>query len=772
MKNNFKEPISSAIKTLRPGLVIEKVKKLLYMWAQQDVFDHDFNKHLVKLARYLDSLGRRPDSNVNKSGVEDLKDFSPEKLVRQLQDYKEIEAKTQVSDLESTFSRFNSPIEATLSRIKSKEEGVSVSNQVEACACQLDGALNDLSRKLAAQEALVKNIDKAMLFYSAQEKDANGVANAYKLYEQQIRETLRSVSGCSYSRTEHIKNSDDGKADGDAEYSCPLTTQTYDDDGVSDMSDVEEVDDIPCSRTETATLSVSDLLVDPRSLSDLPFNEYIAVDDQGDVDYRPMFSKIIENNVEKAKIKSEEAVAEVKPNELPPVSSKTVLTESGDFDYRKPVVMDEDQRDPSQTDPFGLGTRQDADLRQLEPLLSGEPSTCSSPPAVAADSDYRRLPPPHLPSNSVSTLQALSPPTTSSFAWLNSADSDLRQSPPVKTEAVDTSVPNPSLPFTATLPPPRFISHLSITVPPAIHVAVPPPITSKQTCKQQQKQQTQVSTSEFPDIPATLLSTLRRISHSSASTLSNQSPAQLEPSSYTFASQADSGRVDFGAVKSEEVAKPQQEDPFSIISRLTGLSNLIQSVRATPTRTPMDGDSPVTPRTKASADAVQTPTYSEGLIEGEKITNAGKPTNQASSSPLSATQQQSVPEAEDGDQSDGGATPTQDESENPIDVPVSTGHFTFSQAELSQLNFPPPPLQTTPGASNNLLLNLPPMGLPPTFNPLGIGQGQPPWQTSFPPGLTNLGGRTLPTQAFFPVFPPLFNRPPTFPNFPNSQSNQ
>lgn len=103
--------------------------------------------------------------------------MQPEKLVRQLLDYKEIEVKTQVSELELIFSAFSNPIETTLSRIKSKEEGVSISNQVEACACQLDGALNDLSRKLAAQEALVKNIDKAMLFYSVQEKDARGVAN-------------------------------------------------------------------------------------------------------------------------------------------------------------------------------------------------------------------------------------------------------------------------------------------------------------------------------------------------------------------------------------------------------------------------------------------------------------------------------------------------------------------------------------------------------------------------------------------------------------------
>lgn len=45
-------------------------------------------------------------------------------------------------------------------------------------------------------------------------------------------------------------------------------------------------------------------------------------------------------------------------------------------------------------------------------------------------------------------------------------------------------------------------------------------------------------------------------------------------------------------------------------------------------------------------------------------------------------------------------------------APISANHFTFSQAELAQISFPPPPLQTTPGASNNLFLNLPPMVRP------------------------------------------------------------
>lgn len=64
------------------------------------------------------------------------------------------------------------------------------------------------------------------------------------------------------------------------------------------MSDIEEIDNIPLhhSRVEpiSPTRSVSDLLVDPKTLSSLPFSECISIDDRGDVDYRPMFSKILE----------------------------------------------------------------------------------------------------------------------------------------------------------------------------------------------------------------------------------------------------------------------------------------------------------------------------------------------------------------------------------------------------------------------------------------------------------------------------------------------
>ncbi|VDL35875.1 unnamed protein product, partial [Hymenolepis diminuta] len=359
IKSTFRNPIMAALKSFRPGIPIDKIKKLLLMWGQQGLFEKDFSKRLLKYARHFDNLSKKPDLNISKSNAEDFKDFSPDKLIRQLRDYAEIETDSKYTEPEFVSSYLSTPIETTLSRIKSKAEGVSFSKDVRSCAEQLDCTLNDLSRKLAAQEALVKNIDKAILFYLAQEKDARSVVNAYKLYEQQIRETLRSVGGTYTSVVT-------APTDDDAEYSCQNTYEDgrgcYGGGGDSDMSDIEEIDNIPLHhpRVEpiSPTQSVSDLLVDPKTLSSLPFSECISIDDRGDVDYRPMFSKILENSSKKSEVRG---------------SPQVIQTETGDFDYRKPplpAVINEDQKKLQPTDPFGLGTHEDADLRQLKSPVS------------------------------------------------------------------------------------------------------------------------------------------------------------------------------------------------------------------------------------------------------------------------------------------------------------------------------------------------------------------------------------------------------------------
>lgn len=48
---------------------------------------------------------------------------------------------------------------------------------VRACASELDNSLNDLKRKLEAKEALIKNIDKAIIYYHTHEKDTRHIVD-------------------------------------------------------------------------------------------------------------------------------------------------------------------------------------------------------------------------------------------------------------------------------------------------------------------------------------------------------------------------------------------------------------------------------------------------------------------------------------------------------------------------------------------------------------------------------------------------------------------
>ncbi|VDO08553.1 unnamed protein product [Rodentolepis nana] len=581
MKNAFKIPILSALKSFRSGMPIDKVKKLLLVWGQQGLFEKDFNKRLSKYARHFENLSKRPDTNINHSTAKDFKDFSPDKLIRQLREYAEIESNSKISEPEFVASLLGIPIETTLSRIKSKAEGISFSKDVRNCAEQLDSTLNDLSRKLAAQEALAKNIDKAIFFYLAQEKDARSVVNAYKLYERQIRETLRSVGG-SYTSTLTATTDDN------TEYTCQ---NIYEDGGGgdSDMSDIEEIDNIPLHHPRVEpiapTPSVSDLLVDPKTFSDLPFSEYITIDGSGDVDYRPMLSKILESNSKMSK--------EIDSHQL-------VQTETGDFDYRKPppsaIVIDEDQRKPQPMDPFGFGTNEDADLRELKPSVSSQPPIPPLIPTPPSDSDYRQLQPSQLQPTTI-------PPTPHAYPWLTITDSDLRQSsvghgdtliPPLPVAVTNTVTLNHTSPFNATLPPPP--SKLSVPVCSQMEGVLPfqtalPPLSSAQMMVMSQlqipssqsyqpQQQQNPLISHVPKIPEAVPSKLQKTSPQPCPVTTIQPVCQSSSSTNPALTQSkyisDQVATTVASDNVEDNIK-SQEDPFSIIFRITGLSNLIKS---------------------------------------------------------------------------------------------------------------------------------------------------------------------------------------------------
>lgn len=150
-------------------------------------------------------------------------------------------------------------------------------------------------------------------------------------------------------------------------------------------------------------------------------------------------------------------------------------------------------------------------------------------------------------------------------------------------------------PFNATLPPPP--SQLSTPVRPQVASMLPPfqttpslPSSAQITpmshppfppqTYQPQQQQNPLS-SQISNIPEALLSTLQRTSSSQPS----QQPVYQSSSStlpvttqsqYTFANQVVTTVASSNVGDNNETSKPQ-EDPFSIIFRITGLSDLIKS---------------------------------------------------------------------------------------------------------------------------------------------------------------------------------------------------
>ncbi|CDS42542.1 regulation of nuclear pre mRNA domain containing protein [Echinococcus multilocularis] len=867
IKNSFKDPIIDAMKVLRPGLLMRKVKKLLLMWSERGLFDQQFNKQILQIT---DKHSDHKASNMEIDGPAGIKDFSPDKLVNQLQGFKQMDETIKTfSESDLIPSCFHLPVETILYRIKSKEEGQSFSQQVSTCAGQLQDALNNMARKLSAQETLSENIDKAILFYSAQEKEAGVVVNAYKSYEQQVRSTLQTIlvgdcngtdqSPVAFEMTIEEDNAKSITASSQQNISNQSTCFEDHDGagggGVSDMSEDEEDEDnrtplVIRSQDANTTRDVRELLVDPKSLAHFPFSDEIIIDDQGDVDYRPMFSKMLsckcfnkkertseessggiscankdvkgaDGAVESVNISGEDIEVGVKKSSMADAFS---LTETGDFDYRQPTLApgetERDQQNSAPGDPFGLGNpvpkNQDADLRLLMPLVSESSHS-------VVDADYRQF---CVPSN----LQ-LPSSAVSSFPWLNKGDSDLRQSQTARAVVAASALANavavqslllastPALPsqplFTpimatpaASMLPQHQPFSTSVTTPisllrhqqnqsnatvSASSVSVfqknkqPPLLFPVSDLQQAYQPETTSSASDhvsLSGISSDLISTLKKINLPTVSSIPARSTTQTAISSNLISVSNQGSRRGDGSTSKCGVTGPQDEDPFTIISRLTGLSNLIQSVKPTLVCTPSQSISEVTSSPphpeKSSLLEVQTPNYSDNLSEEEVGNGVAKAISPASSPRPPSPTLGAVVSGEDLEQSeDGGATPTQDESGTPSD---GTNCFSFPQTGLvpnvlTQAKFPPlvspksmhpPPL---PGTSTNLLLPFP-LGMPP-FNPMAVGPSQPvqpPWQTALPTNCPNFGGKPLPPQAFFPVFPPVVTQSP-FPNLPTSQSS-
>ncbi|VDD74481.1 unnamed protein product [Mesocestoides corti] len=727
---------------------------------------------------------------------------------------------------------FSLPIDAILSRVKSKKEGQSFSRQVTTYTNQLEEALSNMDRKLSAQEALLKNIDKAMLFYSAQQKEAAVVTNAYKSYEQQVRNTLSTI--CNESGISEADKSpvavEMATDDDDAEPVVSSLQATdaappkfFEDDdeedgvdagggGASDMSEEEDEgnpDPFGIRRQiSTSTIDIKDLLVDPKSLSHLPFSNFIFTDDRGDVDYRPMFAKMVASKFATTKEAVGEnprgtdtrAAKEVLDEETvdenmdlsddgdagavegkTSVSNASALTETGDFDYRQPVVAQggkcENEDNSSNGDPFGLGKGasrgQDSDLRFPK-------SSVTEQPPLVGDSDYRQFP--HPPK------QSLPSTTSASLSWETNGDSDLRQrqvataaaaaAASMYNTAIANAVAAQSLLFAPPPPPqPLFVPLLTPQTAPVLPTVLPQaqtlpvPVTSSViTCHQNHqseasvsaplvssphKHQIPVTTSTFtmqqpypsaaastasahvclPNISPDLLSTLKKINLPAVSS-SAKSPERpnASPSSKPTAAPSQSDAVTkllqqkHSASIKTEPEKLQGEDPFTIISRLTGLSNLIQCVKPAHESAPSQPvEIPTTMATSSSdsekplatvLDAQTTPNYSEDSSEEEDNVIGKEAHSTSLITPSASGVIGGDGDLEEEEEGDGGDTPTQDESEVSREAAPAPNCFPYQQAGLgagvlTQPNFSPlvaqkpmgpPPL---PGNPNNLLLSFP-----------------------------------------------------------------
>ncbi|VDN16762.1 unnamed protein product [Dibothriocephalus latus] len=173
VKTYFQEPLLEAIRYLRPGLLIKKVKKLVTMWADQKVYEPKLMHQLLRSILNLDQkTGALKENSTEQEDAVSIKDFAQ---LRKLKHIEEVNPPLTESDLTPSCLKY--PIDEVLGRVKSKEEGRSLSCQISSCSDRLASVLQGLEKKLAAQEEVFEILGKAELFYSIQQKEAAIVAN-------------------------------------------------------------------------------------------------------------------------------------------------------------------------------------------------------------------------------------------------------------------------------------------------------------------------------------------------------------------------------------------------------------------------------------------------------------------------------------------------------------------------------------------------------------------------------------------------------------------
>ncbi|VDM03835.1 unnamed protein product [Schistocephalus solidus] len=397
VKAHFQEPLLEAIRYLRPGLLIKKVKKLVTMWADQKVYEPKLMHQLLRSIRMLPAplsislalslflslsfflfflpshriryfaflfflhliwiivnldqkTGVLKENSTEQEDAVSIKDFVPEKFLEQLRKLKNIEeVSPSVTESDLTPACLKFPIDVVLGRVKSKEEGRSLSCQISTCSDRLASLLKGLEKKLAAQEEVFDILGKAELFYSIQQKEAAIVAN---------RRKIRQKSG----------DSEDDNGDGDARQPFDLTAvATFPFRELIVVDSNGDADYRPISQEAVAHNTVFGLPgsgdFDGRQVEVKPCRTVDVSDRNGVVDSSPQ-PPVIEDNMDVSddEVKEEPTLDNAPPAPPPPPPPPVVqsaLTDTGDYDWRqtKPTL-------PKVEEPLPLGS-EDADLRLL-----------------------------------------------------------------------------------------------------------------------------------------------------------------------------------------------------------------------------------------------------------------------------------------------------------------------------------------------------------------------------------------------------------------------
>ncbi|XP_018645507.1 hypothetical protein Smp_131820 [Schistosoma mansoni] len=163
----LKPVVTQATQFLKPGPFISKLTKLINYWTYRKVFDIKFTEQLLQKINATEQAGKKnitPPSHDNKAD-NIVKNFNLDEIC-------ESHGKFDISPL-----GYGTPISSTVSSLKSKEESRSLTGQVDKCCKHLEFIYKKYEERLEHMNALQSILEGAEIYYNVQLKEVAIVVN-------------------------------------------------------------------------------------------------------------------------------------------------------------------------------------------------------------------------------------------------------------------------------------------------------------------------------------------------------------------------------------------------------------------------------------------------------------------------------------------------------------------------------------------------------------------------------------------------------------------